>query len=115
MIFNGLQLTSRGCMLGVIIDLELLKLSQGKTGLIDVMKHLYKIYDSKKTFPDTSLIEIIGDITYPEIQAMLDKYVNGTDELPIDDFMKEVGCEYKRELHTGRYTGYIRNFLLNKQ
>lgn len=101
---------SRGCMLGVIIDLELLKLSDGKIGLIDVMKHLYKIYDSKKTFADTSLIEIIGDITYPEIKAMLNKYVNGTYELPIADFMKEVGCEYKRELHTGRYTGYIRKW-----
>ena len=101
---------SRGCMLGVIIDLELLKLSDGKTGLIDVMKHLYKIYDSKKTFADTSLIEIIGDITYPEIQTILEKYVNGTYELPIADLMKEVGCEYKRELHTGRYTGYIRDW-----
>lgn len=101
---------SRGCMLGVIIDLELLKLSDGKTGLIDVMKHLYKIYDSKKTFADTSLIEIIGDMTYPEIKAMLNKYVNGTYEFPIADFMKEVGCEYKRELLTGSYTGYIRDW-----
>lgn len=106
---------SRGCMLGVIIDLQLLKLSDGKTGLIDVLKHLYKIYDSKKTFADTSLIKIIGDITYPEIRTMLNRYVNGTEELPIDDFMKEVGYEYKREFHTGRYTGYIRKWYFFRQ
>lgn len=106
---------SRGCMLGVIIDLELLKLSDGKTGLIDVMKHLYKIYDSDKTFADTSLIKIIGDITYPEIQTILEKYVNGTEELPIAEFMKEVGCKYKREIHTGRYTGYVRKWSFNPQ
>ena len=106
---------SRGCMLGVIIDLELLKLSDGKTGLIDIMKHLYKIYDSEKTFADTSLITIIGEITYPEIQTILEKYVNGTEELPIDNIMKEVGCEYIRELHTGRYTGYIRKWYFTPQ
>ena len=105
----------KGSMLGVIIDIELLKLSQGKSGLIEVIKYLYKEYKDGKNFPDTSLIQIFGDITYPEIRTMLEKYVIGTEELPILDYMKEVGCKYMRQFHTGRYIGYIRNWYFNKK
>lgn len=84
----------KGSLIGLCLDLKLLKLSGGKYGLRDLMLDLSKKYGKSKAFDDNELFSIITAMTYPEIGEFFNRYVKGKESLPIKDVLQSVGVTY---------------------
>ena len=96
----------RGQVLGILIDLRIFELSGYKFGFRDVINKMLKEYGTK-SFPDEKLFEIIEEFSYPEIRDMLERYVSGTDALPVKEILSRIGYDYLPEVRTGKYESYI--------
>jgi predicted metalloprotease with PDZ domain len=99
----------KGALIGLCLDIKLLKLSQGKYGLQELMLDLSKKYGKNKAFKDDELFAEITRMTYPEIGEFFKRYIAGADSvakrteanpqvvepLPLEEVFKDVGILYK--------------------
>ena len=86
----------KGALIGMALDIRLRELSNGESGILDLMKKLTEKYGKEKPFNDDELISVIVDMTYPEIQEFFDSYVSGTTPIPYDKFFEKVGLELRQ-------------------
>ncbi|MGM0933511.1 MAG: peptidase M61 [Bacteroidota bacterium] len=96
----------KGALIGMALDIRLRELSDGESGLLDLMKRLSSKYGKNNPFEDEDLIGEIVDMTHPEIQDFFDTYVSGTTPIPYDDFFNKVGL---RKIQVEKETGYFKN------
>ncbi|MFD2518620.1 M61 family metallopeptidase [Salinimicrobium flavum] len=87
----------KGALIGMALDIRLRELSEGKMGILDLMKKLTTKYGKDRPFNDDELISDIVDLTYPEIQEFFDLYVAGSTPIPYSDFFEKVGLELKED------------------
>ena len=81
----------KGPLIALCIDIQLLQLSNGKYGFMNLMQDLSTRYGKKVGFKDEELFEVIGKITYPEIEQFLKTYVAGNLPLPLEQIFASVG------------------------
>lgn len=93
----------KGALIGMALDIELLKLSEGKYGIRDLIKDLSARYGKDRAFKDDSLFTVIASLTYPEISDFLHKYVDGTEALPYKSILAEVGIDYNDSKRTEEF------------
>ncbi|MBN8567624.1 MAG: peptidase M61 [Flavobacteriales bacterium] len=86
-----LNVYEKGALIGMCLDIELRKLSNGKSGILDLMGKLSKEYGSSKPFEDSELFSKIVSLTYPEIKTFLDTYVAGNTPLNYEDYFAIMG------------------------
>ncbi len=87
----------KGALIGMCLDIKLRKLSGGKYGVQNLMLDLSKKYGKEKAFEDDALFEEITKMTYPEIGVFFNRYVKGTEKLPLAEVLNEVGVSYNEE------------------
>ena len=58
------------------------------------MIDLVKRFGKEGAFKDEQLFEIITSMTYPVIREHFTKYVEGTEPLPLKEYMVKVGLIY---------------------
>ncbi|NDK56708.1 M61 family metallopeptidase [Pontibacter fetidus] len=85
----------KGALIGLVLDIRLRELSQGKYGLRNLMQDLGKTYGKNKSFKDDELFDKIAELTYPEIREFFTKYVEGKQPLPLEETFKKVGINYE--------------------
>jgi len=83
----------KGALIGMIIDIKLREESNGKTGILDLMKKLSTTYGSQKPFKDAELFDKIIEFTTPELRSLIDTYIIGNTPIPYEDFLAKVGLE----------------------
>lgn len=86
-----LNVYEKGALIGMCLDIELRKLSNGKSGILDLMGKLSKEYGSSKPFEDSELFTKIVSLTHPEIKTFLDTYVAGNTPLNYEDYFAIMG------------------------
>ncbi len=86
-----LNVYEKGALLAMCLDIQIRESSNGRRGILDVMKQLSQEYGSDKPFEDDALFDKITAITYPEIRSFLDTYVAGPNSLPYDRYFEKVG------------------------
>jgi predicted metalloprotease with PDZ domain len=91
----------RGAIVGTLLDLKLLQLSDGTRGLREVLLELSERYGPDRPFDEESFIDRFVEMTYPEIADFFAKYVRGTESLPIAAEFARLGIGYQQELRTG--------------
>jgi predicted metalloprotease with PDZ domain len=84
----------KGALIGMCLDLLLLKESNGKRDLMDLINDLAKKYGKNTPFKDTELFDVITKLTYPSVGEFLKKYVAGTDRLPYAEMLQYAGVKY---------------------
>jgi len=87
----------KGALIGLCLDIKLRKLSGGKYGLRNLLLDLSNKYGKNKAFKDDELFEQITKMTYPEIGEFFNKYVKGTEKLPLEEVLNTAGILYKEE------------------
>jgi predicted metalloprotease with PDZ domain len=92
-----LNVYEKGAIIGMVLDLILLDLSDGKYGLNDMMMELSKKYGKDKPFRDEELFGVIVEMTYPEIGEFLNYYVAGSTPLPLKNTLALAGVEFKEK------------------
>lgn len=84
----------RGAVVAGLLDILLLDLSKGRRGLREVLLDLSKKYGSEKSFDENSFFEEFEKETYPEVGEFFNKYVKGTEKLPVKEYYNKIGIEY---------------------
>lgn len=79
---NYVNVYQKGALIAMCLDIELREASNGKTGILDLMKKLSTEYGSEKPFKDAELFDKIVSLTNPSIKQFIDKHIKG--ETPID-------------------------------
>ena len=86
-----LNVYEKGALIAMCIDIEIREKSNGKRGILDLMKKLSQEYGSEKAFDDADLFAKITNLTYPEVGIFLEKYVNGPTPIPYKDYFAKMG------------------------
>ncbi len=85
----------KGAVIAGLLDLRLLKLSEGKKGLRELIIELSKKYGPGQSFSEDNFFSELVDMTYPEIGDFIERYIKGADKLPLQEYYKYVGITYK--------------------
>jgi predicted metalloprotease with PDZ domain len=81
----------KGMLFNLCLDIELRSLSNGKTGVKDLMLQLMQRYGLNKSFKDDELFDTITTLTDPSIRDFFRKYVENTTPLPLKAQFEKVG------------------------
>lgn len=84
----------KGALIGLLLDIRLNELSNGKLSLRDVMLKLKDKYGPDKPFNDDDLINDIVAFSYPEIRSYFNEYVIGNKRLPYKEYLDKIGLNY---------------------
>lgn len=84
----------KGPLLGLCLDIRLRELSNGKMGTQDLMQLLMKKYGEGKYFNDDDLFDEITKMTYPEIRTFFRDFIEGTQPLPLKEYLEKAGFNY---------------------
>ncbi|GAB4091545.1 peptidase M61 [Flaviaesturariibacter terrae] len=81
----------KGALIAACLDLLLLDKSGGRYGLRNLTYDLGVRYGKYRAFNDPELFDVIGELTYPEAKAFLEKYVAGPAPIPYDEYFGLAG------------------------
>ncbi len=88
-----LNVYEKGALIGMSLDILLRELSNGESGLLQLMGKLSEVYGPDRPFKDEDLIPKIVELTYPEVQDFFDTYITGSTPIPYNEFLAKVGVE----------------------
>jgi predicted metalloprotease with PDZ domain len=88
---------NKGAVTAAMLDIRLLELSKGKSGLRELFLKLLEKYGKDKPFPEDEFFEIFVEMTYPEIEQFIEDYINGTMPLPVEEYMAKLGYSFIQE------------------
>lgn len=100
----------RGALTAMLLDMRLLELSEGKTGLRDVIGKLSETFGPQRPFPENLFFDILVKMTYPETADFINRYIKGTETLPVKEYLEKAGYEYKQEAATGLFESNLGKF-----
>jgi predicted metalloprotease with PDZ domain len=86
----------KGALVAALLDIRLLELSGGTKGLREVIIDLINTYGSDNAFSEANFFDDLAQLTgYPtEVTDFMNKYIKGTDALPIDEYFTKIGISY---------------------
>ena len=94
----------KGALIGMCLDLYLLKYSVGKYDLQDLMNNLSEKYGPTVSFEDDGLFDEIEQLTFPEVGNFLRTYVEGNKELPLQQCLSWAGVDYQTNITIEEFT-----------
>jgi predicted metalloprotease with PDZ domain len=86
-----LNVYQKGALIGMCLDIIIREKSEGKRGILDLMRKLNNEYGEKKPFNDDELFDKITALTYPEVKTFLETHVSGPTPIPYDQYFAKVG------------------------
>ncbi len=94
----------KGALTMALLDILLLEKSDGTRGLREVYLELIKEYGKDKPFNNDNFFEVFVSKTYPEVEDFINKYIKGTDPLPVEEYFGKMGIAYIPERPSERTT-----------
>jgi len=89
---------NKGELLGLLIDLRIRTMTDGRLGFDDVMRHLYRRYALRRDrgpigvgFPEDGILKALNEVTGSEWSDFYSKNVSGLDELPFEEILGAAG------------------------
>ncbi len=87
---------SKGALISMCLDLKLIKDSEGKYRLMDLINDLSKTYGKDRAFQDQELFDKIYSMTQPDIKQFLQEHVIGNKPLPFKEVLGYAGVNYSK-------------------
>ncbi|UOQ73397.1 M61 family metallopeptidase [Hymenobacter cellulosilyticus] len=85
----------KGALLGLLLDIRIQELSQGRQSLRDVLLALRQKYGPTRSFEDAQLIPEVVALTNPALQQFFDQYVIGNQPLPYAEYFDKIGWRFQ--------------------
>ncbi len=105
---------NKGELLGIILDLAVRDASRGQASLREVFQWMNENYAKKgRFFPDSDGVRQAAEaVAHVDLGWFFTKYVQGTEEIPWNDFFRSVGLRVIEEKNTAADAGFVasRNF-----
>lgn len=87
-------LYTKGSLVAMLLDIRLLELSGGTMGLRELILDLSTDYNPHQPFPEATFFDVLVSKTYPEIEDFINRYINGTELLPLVEYFDKLGITY---------------------
>ncbi|GAA3937732.1 peptidase M61 [Hymenobacter algoricola] len=87
----------KGALIGLLLDIRIQELSQGRQSLRDVLLTLRQKYGPTRSFEDKDLIPEVVALTNPALQQFFDQYVIGSQPLPYAEYFSKIGWQFQAE------------------
>ncbi len=100
----------KGALVSLFLDMRLLELSNGKVGWRDVVRQLTTRFGPHHAFADDEFFDILVEMTYPEVGDFVHRYIEGTEPLPVANYLAMAGYQYVDSLRTGQFQTNIGTF-----
>lgn len=91
------QVYERGAIMAMLLDIEIMRLTQGEKTLKTVVFELCKKYGSNQSFDEITFIDEFVAMVHPDLKQFFTKYVEGKQPLPIEQYFKVIGIEYAKK------------------
>lgn len=105
---------NKGELLGIMLDLAVREASHEKASLREVFQWMNQNYARKKLFfkDSAGVREAAETVSHADLKEFFTKYVEGTEEIPWNDFFRYVGLRLIEEESTVADPGFVasRNF-----
>lgn len=85
---------NKGALVAALLDIRLLELSNGTKGLREVILELIETYGPENAFSEATFFADLTAMTYPEIEDFINRYIKGTDALPLELYFAKIGIAY---------------------
>lgn len=85
---------ARGAVVAALLDIKLLELSNGESGLRELILELIDTYGKDNEFSEDDFFDTLVAMTYPEIEGFIDSYIRGTETLPIQEYFAKIGISF---------------------
>lgn len=85
----------KGAFVSSLLDIRLLKLSQGKKGLRELLVELSKTFGKTRAFSEEKFFDQLVTMTNPEVGDFFDRYIKGTQKLPVKEYFSWLGIDYR--------------------
>jgi predicted metalloprotease with PDZ domain len=89
----------RGALTAGLLDIRLLELSNGRRGLQNLIVELTHHFGKRRAFPDSTFVDTLVAMTYPEIRDFFERYVWGSEHLPIKEYYAKLGITLIEDEH----------------
>lgn len=99
--FPRVDYYNKGELLGLIFDLKIRTLTENQRNFDDVMRYLYDRYVVQGGgpigvgFEQTGILKAINAVSGSDLTDYYKKYVQGVEELPFEEVLKEAGLDVK--------------------
>jgi predicted metalloprotease with PDZ domain len=99
---SAISYYNKGALLGWLLDLEIRARTHGRKSLDDLLRSLYhKFYEAPaatpygpgKGYEEKDLLDEVNALTGSDFTGFFDRYIRGTDPLPYEQTLGQVGLE----------------------
>ncbi|MBI3585607.1 MAG: PDZ domain-containing protein [Ignavibacteriales bacterium] len=87
----------KGAFVSTLLDIRLLERSHGKKGLRELLIELSKKFGKERSFSEEEFFNQLGAMTYPEIGDFFDRYIKGSEKLPVKEYFGQLGIDYQEK------------------
>lgn len=101
---NAAQFYIKGPLVAWMLDVEIRRKTDNARSLDDVMLALNRDAHAGKTFADESLIGLIEKYSGIDLKDFYERYIHGTDTLPIEQYLSYVGLRSAAKQPSGSLT-----------
>lgn len=93
--FKGMydNIYERGAIIGFLLDIKINELTGSRLNLRSVVLDIAEKYGNTP-FKDETFIEEFVSHVHPDLQGFFDKYVIGSDTLPVNQYFAKLGWDY---------------------
>jgi predicted metalloprotease with PDZ domain len=91
------QVYTRGAIMAMLLDIQIMELTNGQKTLKSVIFDLCDKYGSKKSFNEETFIAEFVESVHPDLQKFFDSYITGTTPLAIEEGFSKIGISFQKE------------------
>ncbi len=88
------QVYQRGAVLGMLLDLEIIRLTDGRKDLITVINELIAEYGVNRPFDEDTFFDTFTAHVHPDLRDFFTRYMEGREALPYTESFQHVGVNY---------------------
>jgi predicted metalloprotease with PDZ domain len=90
---TGISYYTKGAIVALMLDLEIINNSKGKSSLDDVMKYMYNEYyqTKKRGYTDAEFKQGLEKFAGKNLDDFYNKYINGLAQVPYDKYLAYAG------------------------
>ena len=87
-----------GSLIAAALDLQIRSLTENRSSLDDVMKQMYREFGlTGVPYTMKDVIRIVSRIAGEDFKPFFRKYVTGTEQLPLEEYLKDTGVDVEIE------------------
>jgi len=95
---NASLIYGGGCVVALVMDIEIRSMTNNKKSLDNLMKLMYKEYaDSQQKYTCDDILKIVSKITNSDFSEFFKRYLTGTEIIPLNYYLNKCGLDIKIE------------------